>query len=1198
MRCFFPTAFSFRSTLPLILALLSLGSIHARGQSVDARDVQLLDASQPIKRKISGCEFQYFRIMFRGDQYSRIVVNQLGIDVSVKLYQPDGKMVAQSNRMIGAYGPETISWVAESAGFYKLEVSSGRADQIAAYYELKIQEERTATFQDRSRIPAENVFMQAEQLRGQGSPQSLDQAITKYEEALEIQKEIGDRTGQAETLNVMGLVQDVLKRDRVKAKQYFEQAHQIRQSLGNPRGEAESLNNIARAQESLGERQTALETYTQSLKKWQEAGDQYGQAWAFFNMGRVCFLLRTAQTALEHYARALELWQTLGDVPRQAATLSSTGDAYFSLTDYSNALSYYEQARSRWQTAGDLNGEVSALFAMSKTYEVLRDRRRQSDFNRQAQQLKLRIQRACVQRPEDVVQLDRTRQAENAQEDARRLLLDETEASLRQAIVKNEEAVRLFDKVGDYNREVFTLFDIGSVYRKLHDKDNERRTLDRSLSLTQRVGKLPLQAEALQRFGAFYSDFDDQFKAAGYYDRAIDIWRRQADRRSEAHVLATAAKVHNNLGDKEKARAYLERALRLYHDLGDRFREAYALIDLSALHRDPEEKQKALDYLKRALSLRRAIRDRSGEGETLKEIIALYLSMGDKREALEYYHQALTLYREIRDGMGEATILRGLMGYWKELNQAQLAIFYGKQVINTYQEIRRNILGLEQDTQLSFIRSKEDVYRELADLLIEEGRLPEAQQVLAMLKEEEFINFIRSGGKKQPSNTDRAELTPKEHEEYEKYKDKTKTATTLSNEYDQLLTKSVLNDAENQRLKELPEEIEAANKETRLYLDQLLEALKTPDETKHKVTIKSYENLNATLEALGQGSVALYTLVVKDKYRVILFTPGVKVARQLSIKREDLNRKVMALRVALQDPKSDPLPFAKELYNILLGPIAKELAGANPKTLMWSLDGTLRYIPIAALHDGEKYLVERYRNEIFTPASDSYFLLDPEPSWRGLGFGVSTFSQGFDPLPAVVEELNGIFRNEDDPNASGGTFPGKVMLNDQFTKDAMIAALQSRQYKLVHVASHFKLMPGDGLTSYLVLGKGQRLTGAQIKDLPTLFRGVDLLTLSACNTAVGVGGNGEEVDGFGTLAQERGAKAVIASLWSVADTSTGVLMQKFYQIRMREPVTKAEALQQAQLSLLRKQVRSSELSDKDYSHPYYWAPFILIGNWK
>ena len=1200
MRCLFPTAFCLRSlsTLPLILALLSHGS--ARGQSIDERDVQLLDASQPIKRKISGCEFHYFRIMFRSGQYSRIVVNQLGIDVSVKLYQPDGKLIAHSDRLTGAYGPETISWIAESAGFYKLEVSSVRADQIAAYYEAKIAEERTATFQDRNRITAENVFMQAEQLRGQGTPESLDQAIAKYQEALEVRRDTGDLSGEADTLNVIGLIQDLLKRDRVKARQYYEQALQIWQSLGDSRGEAESLNHVARGYESLGERKTALDTYTRSLKSWQESGDQYGVAWTFFNMGRVCFFLKTTQTALEHYNHALQLWQSLGDVAREASTLSSIGDAYLSVTDYNNARQSYEQARSRWQTAGDLNGEVSALYAISKIYGVLQDKNRQSDFNKQAEQLKQKIQRACVQRPEDQAKLDTTRQAEKAQEDARGLLFQETDASRRQAITRNEEAVRLFDRVGDYNREVFTLFDISSIYRKLRDKDNERKTLDRSLAVTRRVGRPPLEAEALQRLGTFHETSDDQLKAAEYYDRAIDIWRRQADRRSEAYVLATAAKIYNKLGDKEKARAYLERELKLYQDLGDRFREAYALNDLSAVHNDPEEKQKALDYLKRARGLRREKRDRAGEGETLKDIIALYLSMGDKREALDYYHQALALYREIRDGTGQATILRDLMRYWKELKQPQLAIFYGKQAINTYQEIRQNIQGLEQDTQLSFIRSKEDVYRELADLLIDEGRLPEAQHVLAMLKEEEFINFIRGGGKKQPAGSERAEFTLKENEIYKAYKDKTERATALSSEYDQLLAKTETSDAEKQRLKSLPVELEAANKETREYLAKLLKAMEPVDETRHTIKIQSYETLNDTLADLGHGSVALYTLVVKDKYRVILFTQGVKVARQYSIPAAELNRKVMALREALQDPKLDPLPFAKDLYQILLGPITKDLEAANAKVLMWSLDGTLRYIPIAALHDGKGYLVERYQNEIFIPASMGTLRAVPNTSWRGLGVGVSTFQPGFDPLPAVVGELNGIFRDENDPKSTGGTFPGKVMLNDQFTKDAMVTALQSRQYKLVHIASHFKLMPGDGLTSYLVLGKGEKLTGAQIKDMPNIFRGVDLLTLSACNTAVGVGLNGEEVDGFGTLAQERGANAVIASLWSVADTSTGVLMQKFYQTRMRDgqPVTKAESLQEAQLSFLHKQVKSSELAEKDYSHPYYWAPFILIGNWR
>lgn len=1195
MRSF--TATALRIFGAQILLTLSIGSLHVDAQTSE----ELLDASKPVERKIAGGENHYYRIMLVADQYVRLVVDQRGINVSVKLYQPDGKLVAESNRLIGAYGPETISWVAGTSGFYKLHVRPAQADQIAAEYEVKISEERTATLQDKNRIPAQTVFLQAEQLREQETPQSLDQAIAKYEEALQIFRDLGDRAGEAEALNVMGVVYHLLKREPVKARQHYDKALQIQRTLGDRRGEAESLNNIARLHESLGERQTALDYYKRSQQPWQEIGDRYGQAWTFVHMGRVSFFLKAGQAALDYYARALQIWRELSDVSREAATLNSIGETYASLNDYKNAISTYEQARERWRAAGDANGEVSALFLISRTYGVLQDKQRESEFKDLAEQLKLKVQRDRAQRPEDQARSETARLAEQAQEEARRLVLQGTEEAQRKAVAKNEEAFRLFDNIHD-DRLMFTLFDISSIYRMLGDKNNERKTLDRSLAIAQRLDRSSLRAEALQRLAVFHLSSGDQLKAVEHYDRAIELWRSQNDRRSEAYLLASAAKVYNNLGEKEKALAYLERALKLYQDLGDRFREAYTLNDLAAIHENPEEKQKALAYFKRTRDLRREKGDRAGEAETLKEIIALYVSMGERREALDYYHQALALYRTIRDGMGEAVILRDLMGYWKELNQPRLAILYGKQAVNTYQEIRRNIQSLQRETQTSFIRSKEDVYRELADLLISEGRLPEAQQVLEMLKEEEFINFIRGGRKKEPTVTDRADLTPRESELYRQYKELTDHATTLSSEYDQLLAKPGRTADDNKRLKELTAQLQIANEAFRNYLNELSKALVASDQIRDRVkTIQGHEGLKVTLSELGAGSVALYTLVVKDKYRVILFTPSVRVAREYPVKAADLNRKIMALRLALQDPKSDPLPPAKDLYQVLIGPIAEDLKKANAKTLMWSLDGPLRYVPIAALHDGEKYLVERYRNEIFTLSSLARLGIPPIPGWRGLGFGVSTFSEGFDPLPAVVDELNGIFRNEDDPKASGGTFPGKIMLNDQFTKDAMITALQLQQYKLVHVASHFKLKPGDGMGSYLVLGKGDKLTVAQIDDLPNIFNGVDLLTLSACNTAVGVGsGNGEEVDGFGELAQRQGAKAVIASLWSVADASTGLLMQKFYQFRMlaQQPATKAESLQEAQLAFLRKQVIASDPSAKDYSHPYFWAPFILIGNWQ
>ncbi len=1204
MRLAVPTVLRIRciNSFLVSLVLVTLFSVATPpdlcAQAADQQDLPILEPGKPVKRKIGGGDYHHYRIALMSDEYLRLAVDQRGIDVRVKLYQPDGKVVAESNRFTGAYGPEMISWVTQPPGLYKLEIQSIERDQHADYYEVNLLEERVATFQDRNRLAPQTVFMQAEQLREQKTPKSLDQAIAKYEEALQLSRDVDDLAGEADTLNVLGLVYHVLKRDAVNARQRFEKALQIRQSLGDRRGEAETLNNIARVYESSGERQTALEYYERSLQPWQDAGDGYGQAWTLFNMGRVHYLSKAGQKALDYQNRALKLWRDLAEVSREAATLNSISDTYVSLNDYKSALSTYEQARQRWQVAGDLDGEAATLFSISNTYAVLHDTQKQNEFKSLAQEMMLKIAQARAVTPENKARLDKIHLAEQVQAEARSFLLQGTKDAQRKAIQKNEEAVQLFESINDYEREVSALFDISSIYRMLGEKENERKTLERSLSIARHVSSPSLQAETFQRFANLHSTYGDPLKAVDSYDRAIELWRNHGDRTSEAYVLSSAAKAYNDIGEKEKAVAYLERALKLYQTAGDRFREAYTLNDLAAIYARSETK---LDYLKRTRNLRRDKGDRAGEAESLKEIIAVYLSLNDKRDALDYYHQALAMYQESKDGMGEAEILRDLMAYWKDLKQPRLAIFYGKQAVNTYQGVRRNIQGLDQQTQTSFLKSKEDIYRELADLLISEGRLPEAQQVLEMLKEEEFINFIR-GRKKDPSVSDRSELTPKETELYKHYKELTERATVIGNEYDRLLAKKVRNDVDNNRLKELTAELQIANENFRNYLSQLSKALLNPDANDAVKTIQGYEGLKETLRELGAGSVALYTLVVKDKYRVILFTPSVRVAREYPIKAADLNRKIMALRLALQDPKSDPLPPAKELYQILIEPVVNDLKGADAKTLMWSLDGALRYVPIAALHDGEKYMVERYRNEIFTRSSVSRLAKDPVTPWRGLGFGVSNSSEGFEPLPAVVEELNSIFRDEDDPQTTKGTLPGRIMLNEKFTKDAMIAALQLQQYKLVHVASHFKLTPGDGTNSYLLLGKGDKLTVTQIDSLPDIFAGVDLLTLSACNTAIGGGGgNGEEIDSFGELAQRQGAKAVMASLWSVADLSTAILMRKFYEFRVRDsqPATnKAAALQEAQLAFLHKQVAPSEASDKDYTHPYYWAPFILIGNWR
>jgi CHAT domain-containing protein len=226
---------------------------------------------------------------------------------------------------------------------------------------------------------------------------------------------------------------------------------------------------------------------------------------------------------------------------------------------------------------------------------------------------------------------------------------------------------------------------------------------------------------------------------------------------------------------------------------------------------------------------------------------------------------------------------------------------------------------------------------------------------------------------------------------------------------------------------------------------------------------------------------------------------------------------------------------------------------------------------------------------MLTEAAKSRLTVRGARSLRFAGLGTTRELPGFDALPAVKGELEGILKV--------GALEGEVHLDEQFTAERVRETL-GRKVGLLHLASHFVFQPGTETDSFLLLGDGSRLSLRDLREAGFNFRGVELLTLSACETALGGGAdaNGREVEGLGALAQQRGARAVMATLWPVADASTGLLMREFYRLRAGEgEVSKAEALRQAQLALLNKRITHE--SGVPFSHPFFWAPFILMGNW-
>jgi CHAT domain-containing protein len=365
-------------------------------------------------------------------------------------------------------------------------------------------------------------------------------------------------------------------------------------------------------------------------------------------------------------------------------------------------------------------------------------------------------------------------------------------------------------------------------------------------------------------------------------------------------------------------------------------------------------------------------------------------------------------------------------------------------------------------------------------------------------------------------------------------------------------------------------------------------------------------------------------VVAEDKVHILLTTAQEpQVARSVTVTGPVLNRAINDFRHVLMHPELNPLPAAQALYRFALAPVEKDLNQASATNLLVCLDGALRYVPLAALHDGKAYVAEKYRVVVLPVAEKARFLptVPETPSWRVAGFGVTRSVNGLPALPHVREELQGIVKTAD---GKGGVLPGIIRLDDEFTK-VELARIVKSQSPVLHIASHFVFRPGNATDSYLVLGDGDKITLDDFLHKPELkFGRTELLTLSACETAVTETrqGNGIEMDGFAEIAQRHGgAAAIMATLWDVADVSTCEFMKQFYSYHQGQPqLTKAEALQRVQVAFLNQSTAPSEKLlavtetrgftvpgpelpadgrlKVSYAHPYFWAPFILIGNGK
>ncbi|XGV97328.1 MAG: tetratricopeptide repeat protein [Leptolyngbya sp. BL-A-14] len=953
-------------------------------------------------------------------------------------------------------------------------------------------------------------------------------ALEFYRQALSIRKELKDRTGEAQTLNNIGVVYGDLGQ-YTKALDYYQQALVIWKGIKDQKDESLALNNIGIAYKELKQYTKALEFYRQALSIRKELKDRKGEAQTLNLIGVVCDSLEQYVKALEYYRQALLIFKEVKNQKSEGLVLNNIGIVYKELKQYTKALEFYQQALSIRKELKDRKGEAQTLSNIGFVYENLNQYAKALDFYQQA------------------LVIDNKLSDSNAITDL--LFMSLAFFNLSQygeAIDLAQQALALSKKYKSRIGESTTRLYLATIRSKLGEASELVKVLKELSSLTIIDAKMVAWAE-------FYQQESIILKRVNYQGEKIQTSFDLSKKAEEA--LA-------NLAEYRKA--------------GNQQSEAINLGELGLIYHSLNQYYQALEFYQQALAVYEKINDPVEQGNTLNFIGVTYSRLKQLSKALDSFQKSLGFFRQVGSRAEIATALSNIGYLLEENRQPELAIVFYKQSINVQESIRRGMRKLSLEEQQSYTNFVVDTYRRLANLLLQQGRVMEALQVLDLLKVQELQDFFKDV----------------------KGNERTAKGIEMLPEEQQILSHLDTSNLD-QYLKSTP---------VTALVNQLRQTATAQD-----LRLAAYTDLQARLQNLGKDSALLYPLILKDRIELVIFTHNAPpIHRTTLIDQTKLEQTIQSFRASIQKKDSQDIRQpANQLYNWLIQPIEADLKQANIKTLIYAPDGQMRYVPLTALYDGQQWLVEKYQVNYVTALSLTK--LDRRSSqpprilagaFTDKDVTVSINGQNFffEAIPSALTEVKNLTR----------LFPNTTpLIEKQFNRAAMTPD-RINGYSIVHLATHGKLVSGAPEASFILLNNNEYITLREIKDwkLPN----VALVVLSACQTALGDKlGNGIEVIGFGYQLQQAQARASIATLWEISDASTRNLMNEFYARLQSEHLSPVEALREAQIALITGKGQTSgnkprssvdwpagqsqtATISRDLSHPYYWAPFILIGN--
>ena len=885
------------------------------------------------------------------------------------------------------------------------------------------------------------------------------------------------------------------------------------------------------------------------------------------------------RAAIEKFREASSLFQAAGDTYRRALSLLSIGITYYRLNEIRSALEYFDQTLALAVSLGNRQLEAGTANYAGGMLNLLGD--------------------------------------------------------VGKALVQYQRALKAAREAGWRLAEGGALSNIGAIYNDVADWQNALEYYRQALSLFQTLGNKQSEATTLNNIGIAYTLSGEQEKALDYLQQSLALYRAGKDKNAESYTLLNIGRVYARLGKYREALAYCNQAQTIQRETNNRAQEAETLDEIGGTYSAEGQPEKALNYHRQALEIHRSVGNLRREALALTNLGEAYNLLGQPEQALDQFNQALSILRTIGDASLIATALGGAARAEHKRGNLKEARKHIEESLALIEAVRARSSSLQMRT--SYRASVENAYEFYVDVLMQqhaespsaghdrealeatergrarsllerlfETRIDIRQGVDSALieKERELRQVLNAKAQR--------EMQFKARKGSEELASLQREISVLEDEYQQVQAAirkyspqySALTQPRPLNLKEIQEQLDPNS----LLLEYSLGAE------------RSY------LWAVTQNSLRSYVLpkredIEKDARQVYDSLTARSVIKSLETPAQRQAR--------IADADAQFQQAAAELGQVILMPAVAEL---GTKRLLVIADGALQYVPFAALSvNGSKRPLVVDHEVVSLPSASSLAvqrqsLANRNPAPKGLAViadpvfstadarfrsstpakegAVSRASAATD--TRIIEHLSGgpggqlsirrlpFTRHEADQILAVAPAGANFKALDFRANRSVATSGELSQYRYVHFATHGYLDTTRAGLSAIVLSmvdeQGNPQDGfLRTHDIYNLKLPAELVVLSACETGLGKDLEGEGIEGLTRGFMYAGARRVIVSLWNVNDKATASLMQRLYNGMLRGNKTPAAALRAAQIEMLR---------SRQWQSPYYWAAFVMQGEWK